>query len=539
MSYRRTSRSKGISRYTLDALTGGMEYSEQGSVNPQSRDSSWSFHTNGAYTALIGGKGVKLGPVPLRVNPIPQTFTFTTDWVSTRNVSYARTLTDTSDTQEIRSDLKQRLLGLNLITSFEPLSGIRMKYSIQSVRDMLLHQEGYFGFNKGTEIRHTQGVDFDYRPRWFGLFQPQINLSGTYNENASSEVRLSPDDPTNLKTISNTGSGRASFIVPITRLAGKARGPKSRGGLLPIMPVRFVLSKFENINVSGDYRRSAVLTRVTGDPGVAFKSGFTEVFDPELTRYPNSVFQTARAYNATANTNFHPLDRLTFDIRGEYQLAFVDQVGGARRNFTYSWPSVVGRWPELQRALMLAGPLSSLTLTSGIKRTISEDGPEGQAFDTRTEQTTFTPLIGWEALFKSGVRLTTTTNFDKSRTFDDRSIGFFRDRRALATALALNRNFPASKGIKLPFSKNRMKLKNDLNLGMNVNLSADETILHQRGSRLVEVDRTSMQFGSTTNYNFSQTITGGFNLGYRTTTDKKNFITTRGITIAFTGSFRF
>jgi hypothetical protein len=539
MQYRRTSRSKGIARYTLDAITGNMEYSEQGSVNPASRDSSWSFHSSGSYTALIGGRGLKLGPLPLRVNPIPQTFIFSTDWVSTRNVNYSRTLTDTSDTQELRSDLKQRLLGLNLSTSFEPLSGIRMKYSIQSARDMLLQQEGYFGLNKGTEIRHTQAVELDYRPRWLGLFQPQLNLGGSYNENASSEVRLSPDDPTNLKTISNQGSGRASFTIPITRLAGKARGPKGRGGLLPIMPVRYVFSKFENISVSGDVRRNAVLTRVTGDPGPAFKSGFTEVFDQDLTRYPNSVFQTTRSYNATANTNFHPIDRLTFDIRGEYQLAFVDQVGGARRNYSYSWPSVVARWPELQRALALNGPLSSLTLTSGVQHKISEDGPEGQPYDTRTQSTSFTPLIGWEAMFRSGVRLTTTTNVDKTRTYDDRSIGFFRDRRTLATALALNKNFPASKGIKFPWNKTRVRLKNDLNLGMNVNLSADETILFQRGTRLVEVDRTSMQLGSSTNYNFTQTIAGGFNLGYRTTADKKNFITTRGITIAFTGSFRF
>ena len=119
------------------------------------------------------------------------------------------------------------------------------------------------------------------------------------------------------------------------------------------------------------------------------------------------------------------------------------------------------------------------------------------------------------------------------------SIGFFRDRKTLATALALNRNFPASKGIKFPWSRTRVKLKNDLNLGMNLNLSADETILYQRGNRLVEVDRTSMQVGSSTNYNFTQTISGGFNLGYRTSADKTNFITTRGITIAFTGAFRF
>jgi hypothetical protein len=282
-----------------------------------------------------------------------------------------------------------------------------------------------------------------------------------------------------------------------------------------------------------------VLSRVSGDPGPAFKSGFTEVFDAELTRHGNSVFQTARSYNASANTAFHPFDKLNFDIRGEYQLSFIDQVGGSRKNSSIAWPSVTARWPELQRVLSLNSPLSSLTLTSGVQRRITENGPEGQPFDTRTEATTFTPLLGWEAMFRSGIRLTATSNLDKTRTFDDRSIGFFRDRNATATAIQVNKNFPASKGIKFPWSKTRVRLKNDLNLGMSLNLSSDETVLYQRGGRIVEVDRNTMNVGSSTNYNFSQAISGGFNLGYRQTTDRKSYTTQRGITIAFTGSFRF
>jgi hypothetical protein len=56
------------------------------------------------------------------------------------------------------------------------------------------------------------------------------------------------------------------------------------------------------------------------------------------------------------------------------------------------------------------------------------------------------------------------------------------------------------------------------------------------GARLAGI-RLSLTSGTT--YNFTQSISGGFNLGYRQNKDLKTEITTRGITIALNGQFRF
>ena len=104
----------------------------------------------------------------------------------------------------------------------------------------------------------------------------------------------------------------------------------------------------------------------------------------------------------------------------------------------------------------------------------------------------------------------------------------------------MNKVFPAAKGIRLPGSKKRIKLPNDLNLGVTVNLTTNRQLVRlANGRENIEIYNSQMTVGSQTNYNFSQSISGGFNLGFRQNKDKKTDVTTRGITIAFNGTFRF
>jgi len=540
ISYRRTSPTKGIARYTLDAISGSMAYARQGSVSPQSSDSSWSLLTNTTYSVPIGGNGVRLGP--LRVNPVPRTVTLTADWASTRTASYSRTLEDTTVTQEVRSDALQRILTLSTTSSFEFLQGIRTTYNLRSTRDMLIHQASPFGFNRGTEIRHEQNVDVNWRPRWFTLLQPEITLRGSYSENASPEVRLLASDPIGLKTIQNAGSAHTNITVPLSRLAG--RRPTARDttrSFAPLAPLRFFFSRMQDVSATFDMNRSAVLSRISGNPGLAFQSGFTQVFDESaVTIFSNSTFQTSRRYSTRANTSFKPVEKLTFDIHGDYLLTYSDLVGGAIRTAAVSWPDVNARWTDLQRLLGMSGTLTSLTLNSWYQGKSQESGPSNGTIDQRIQTHSFTPLLGWEAAFKNGIRTSVSSSVEKSLTTDNRAANFFRDRMTKTTGIQVNKTYPAAKGIKFPWNKKRVRLPNDVNLGIQATLATDRTVLHQVGVRdYVEQDTGRLNVGSSTNYNFSRSISGGFNLAFRQSKDNKSNITQRGITVEFTGSFRF
>ena len=79
-----------------------------------------------------------------------------------------------------------------------------------------------------------------------------------------------------------------------------------------------------------------------------------------------------------------------------------------------------------------------------------------------------------------------------------------------------------------------------MNLNLTVGLGSDRKVTKRpRFEDIVELDNKRLNVTSGTTYNFTQSISGGFNLGFRQSKDLKTEITTRGITIALNGQFRF
>jgi len=71
-------------------------------------------------------------------------------------------------------------------------------------------------------------------------------------------------------------------------------------------------------------------------------------------------------------------------------------------------------------------------------------------------------------------------------------------------------------------------------------IARDRQVTDREGfDTLVETDTQRLNVGSGTTYNFTPSITGGFDLAFRQTKDYKTALTQRGITIAVNGQFRF
>jgi hypothetical protein len=541
MSFRRSgTKRSGLARYTLDALQGALTYARDGSRTTNSIDSTWTFRASGNYDLPIGGLPVGL-PI-LKVGLLPDLIGFSANWDATRDVSYGRQIFEDTDSTTLRSDVKTRILTVGGKTGWTPLSSVRVNFGITSTRDMLLRNEAGLGFNVGTELVQARTLGLNYAPKWLGLFSPNLAMDGTYRETKNPQQRLLDTDPLGIKSISNTGNARFTAVVPFARLGQRLSRP-GHSGAPYFNPVRAVISRFQDIQTTFTFTRGTSLSRVTGDAGPAFKTGFTGAVDPEMVRQSNSIFAETRSFTSGANTTFRPTSFITIDARADHRLAFSDVgLGGSRRTLSYSLPDLKGRWLELHRMLGLSQALSSMTLNSGYNFHRDESGPSDGPLETFTNTTTWNPLLGWNLVWRNGLRADIMTNVTQGTTVDQRVYDLTSVRQLVNTDVRFNKTYSAARGIRLPFSRKPLRLPNDLNLNLTFSASSERRVTKRPSlgvPDIVELDQSRWTVGSATNYNFTQTISGGFNLGLRQQSDKKTNITTRGLTVALNGQFRF
>lgn len=540
VSYRRSAPRRGIAKYTIDALSGGATYNWSGSVNTNSIDSSWSFSASTAYDLPVGGGGIGLGR-KMKVNLLPDVIGFSSGWLSTRDVSYGRALLDVGDSVGLRSDVKQRVLNLGGSSSWTPLSSVRLRFGINSIRNMLLTQPGSFGFNKGTEVDQRRTLELNYVPRWLSILSPNLNMSGRYHQSTQPSLRLLPTDPDELKSIDNGGSTRLTAVLPLTRFAQRA-GPRpgGKGGPTVFTPVRLVVSKLQDVQGTFTIERLSTISRVTGDPGFWFMTGFTGSTDPGLERINNSISITSTVYTTGANTTVRPTNNLTIDVRADNRLTYADNGLGPRRQLTRAIPDVKARWLELHRLFGLSNTISSMSMNSGYNFRHDETGPEGGAVEQMVSTTNWAPLLGWDLSWRNGLRANISTNVIQETTVDERIFGAVGDRQSVNTDITFTKVFPASRGIRFPWNRKPIKLPNDLNLNLRVSATSDRKITKRESfPDIVELNNQRLSVTSATNYNFTSAISGGFNLGFTQNQDLKTEITTRSVTIALNGQFRF
>jgi hypothetical protein len=213
---------------------------------------------------------------------------------------------------------------------------------------------------------------------------------------------------------------------------------------------------------------------------------------------------------------------------------------GPRRQLTVALPDLKARWLELHRLFGLSNSITSMSMNSAYNFRRDEIGKQNGPVDQLTKTTTWAPLVGWDLVWRNGLRANISTTVTQATTVDELLFGAIGDRQSVNTDIRFTKVFPASRGIKFPWNKKPVKLPNDLNLNLNVTLGSDRKITKRESlPDIVEIDNQRLNVTSATNYNFTQSISGGFNLGFRQNKDLKTEITTRGITIALNGQFRF
>jgi hypothetical protein len=542
--YARTGPRKGLTRWTIDAINGSVRYNRSSSVDPTFRDSTWTFSTTGNYNLpLGGGKGIPLSKT-LRLKYLPDVVSFGADWNATRDAYYTRYIQGTQDSSAQRSNTMGRLLTLRTSASYLPITGVTTGYQLTSRRDMLLRQSGFTGGNIGTEVDHTQQMNVTWVPRRVLFLNPNISLSGFYHEDAGAGVRLNPNDPLGLKNITNRGTARVTTAIPLSRFAQRFQRPMARRDSSGVSPLsgglHFLLSRVQDIQTSFAFDRGAAASRVIGSPGFAYTTGFTQKLDSSLGRSSNSIVTQSRNYISTASTRVTPFAKLQIDVHADHKISYFDQNAGNRRSYGLTWPDLSANWPQLQQILGLDQMMSSLVLTSHYTLRTENQGPVGKAIETRTTTTNWGPLLRWETQFRNGIRADAQTTLAKTQVLSALQGNAVRTTTATNHEVHITKTYPASRGIRFPWMRHRVKLPNDVNLNLTMVVQRNKSETLQPGfPTYLESETQRLQVGSGTSYNFTPSITGGFDLSFEQNKDYKLDLTRRGIHVAVNGQFRF
>jgi hypothetical protein len=550
LTYRRAGTNKGLAKYTIDALNLGMTITSSNGINTSSIDSTRTFLASGAYEVPLGGLGVRLWRGQ-KINLLPDRFQVTSAWNSSWAVSYARTLSDTSsvDSSILRSSVVARDLTLGANATWTPLTSVTVRLQGASRRNMLLHQPGPFGFNKGTEVDQTRSLGINYIPHWLPFFAPTLAMTGGYHATSGPAVRVNAADALGLSNIDNRGTVRLTATVPLGKLAQMANPRKhptkasaaETGASTILTPIRLVVSRLQDIQGTFTIDRGSVMTRVLGDPSFIFGTGFTSNPGTGVTTTASSNTSSTRSYTSGANTTFRPAQTLTLDLRADRALTYTaSNLNGAYRTNRVTLPDIKARWVSLERVLGMQKTFSSIQLNSGLNFRKDEQGPEGGPVWLTNTATTWGPILGWDLVWKNGLHATVNSTYSTASSLDSRVSNVTSTRDATSTDIRLTKTYSPSKGFRFPWSKHPIKLKNDLNLNLTISTqSTSQTVLRPGYPPSIQVHNQLLNVTSSTSYNFTQSISGGFNLGFRQNKDLKQEITTRGITLGLNGQFRF
>jgi hypothetical protein len=231
---------------------------------------------------------------------------------------------------------------------------------------------------------------------------------------------------------------------------------------------------------------------------------------------------------------------MTIDVAADQSLAYTDGNFGARRTYSLSWPDVTVRWQELQRILGMTNEATSLVVNSHYSFKADESGPTGAHPDRRLETTSWAPILGWHASWKNSLTTDVRTAYTTTKDIDETVFGVTRTTSSVNHDIQFTKLFPASKGIKFPWSRNRVRLRNDLSLNLQVAVqNQKQETLNPYGFDTVDRDQQTLSVTSATSYNFTQSVTSGFTLGFGQTKDRKSDIITRHINVSFNAQFRF
>jgi hypothetical protein len=272
-----------------------------------------------------------------------------------------------------------------------------------------------------------------------------------------------------------------------------------------VNPISFSWSKDKN------FRRAGLLER----PGLAYQFGFSDdpgvkvISDPQLAN--SDAGNLGRSYSFSSGA---PIAK-GMDLRFGYSFRYGRTQSASEPTFSssQSYPDLTFNWSGLEKFKYIKKWVSSAAFQFSYAHKIDESGNQRtKEVNSRGEGTSFSPLVGLNLKWKSGV--TSNLRVDKTTTTGS-------DLRAAGGNQAVTKNdnlgvtvsssyaFKAPQGIKFFFLKG-LKFESNLSLGLDISYRSGLTKTSVQGKEFnITRNTVELSIAPRASYNFSSQINGG------------------------------
>lgn len=328
------------------------------------------------------------------------------------------------------------------------------------------------------------------------------------------------------------------------RQRSEERGEGDGGGIFGTVGSVFS-TVFDGLGtISGRYNKQKQLAynNLEETPGFDFQFGFEDAISDSIT--PAFAQSKTDRDDYSLSTRYDLFNRVSFDIRYAYNHneQLTNGTSGykteTRDKFEGLWPNNISCTVNAVEKLPIFNKLvNRASLSSTFKKTIRESGrgsanddifdPDSSLVDTRTTNTDLSPLVSLSMDTHFGMKLNLSANYNKS--YSEQTL-LTNPKHSLTTKTSFSSNMEYTLksgrgGRVLPIFG---RINSDVRLSLQLQYSMEEAY---RGVDIVEYpdigdypemdsDKRTISVRPAVSYTFSQSVTGGLQGEYSSSTDK-------------------
>ena len=297
----------------------------------------------------------------------------------------------------------------------------------------------------------------------------------------------------------------------------KPAGP----GFNPVKGFVNYLTNLENISFSYDNTYVTYYEKREETPDFMYQLGVPHAL-------PDSALSKKTITDKySANTGLALLSNLNTDwsYNYEFKRTYEDPAENyGTQSKTTTFPSLSVTLTEFERILRAENLLTSSRIQSSYSVTKVESGDlDWDEPKTVKETISFQPLISWTGNWIKNVSSNLSYNYYTSESVTDN--GEF-DSITKEVRSSINGNvswtFSAERGIKLPFTKRKIRFQNEMTAELSFNYEDSKSTQKGSGDPVTNRDQTKMTVTPGASYKFSKNVRAGLTGNYDITDNKKN-----------------